>query len=47
MKDPRKAIELDPKLTVRELHQTLVKFRKRGFKPYLKGTKGTVKLEFE
>ena len=33
--------------TVRELHEKMKKMRQRGLKPYLKGYRGRVRLEYE
>jgi len=34
-------------LTVKQVTELMAKYRKRGLKPYLKGSKGSVKIEFE
>ena len=34
-------------LTLKEVFDTMKKLEKKGYKPYLKGKKGKVKLEFE
>ena len=34
-------------MTLRELNETLKELRGKGHKPYLKGKRGRVKLEFE
>ena len=37
----------EKELTVRELVELCRRYRRRGMKPYLKGSKGSVKIQFE